>query len=132
MGRKIIMRISSTTLLEKIKLLDVFDIFHAESQNGASLVCVVTRVDSEIIYARRITTQENCNFDRETGLADAAAGESEAIITSVEPLPIEIYQVMIGLDRRYRLSGKSLEYAKLTDDEKKALLFIDDFYSTAT
>jgi len=121
--------ISDRALMEKIKLLEVFDIFHAESQNGASLICIVVGVDSRKIYARRITTQENCIFDRETGLADAAPGESEAIIKSVSPLPIEIYQTMIGLDRRYRLGGKSLGDAKLTDNEKKALLFIDEFYS---
>ncbi|WP_168879396.1 hypothetical protein [Rhizobium sp. P28RR-XV] len=124
--------LNENSLIEKIKLLEVLDIFHAESKNGASLVCIVTHVDSKKIYARRITTQENCNFDRETGLAVAAPGESEAIIKSVKTLPIEIYQIMTGLDRRYRLGGKGLEDAKLTHDEKKALLFIDEFYSTTT
>lgn len=115
-------------LSEKIKLLEMFDIFHAESQNRANLICIVTSVDSGKIYARRITTQENCSFDRETGLADAAPDKSEAIIRSVAPLPIEIHQTLVGLDRRYRLGGKSLENARLSESEKKALLFVDEFY----
>lgn len=118
MGKKI-NKIVDDNLIEKLNFLKVSDIFYGESGNGAILICVVTRLDDNKIYSRRITTQDDCVFDRKTGLANRNPGESEAIITSVEPLPAEIYQILIGLDRRYRAG----EDAKLTTDEKRALLF---------
>ena len=50
-----------------LRNLAVGDIFHARSQNGASLVCLVTGVDDSTIYARRIHTQDDVLFDRGTG-----------------------------------------------------------------
>jgi len=47
--------------------LDVGDIFHAEYPNGASCVCRVLSVNEAAIHARRMTTQENLEFERQTG-----------------------------------------------------------------
>ncbi|WP_416046880.1 hypothetical protein [Cupriavidus basilensis] len=111
------------TLLQK---LDVGDIFHAESPNGASLICLATRIDEAIIYARTVTTQYRFQFDRRTGGAVCGDG-SVCFIDSVAPLPLEIHNVMLGIDRKYRLEREE-ERFKLNDVEKKALIFVDTYY----
>jgi hypothetical protein len=44
-------------------------------------------------------------------------------IDSIAPLPVDIHNVMLGLDRKMRL-----RFEKLSREEKDALLFIADFY----
>jgi hypothetical protein len=44
-------------------------------------------------------------------------------IDSVAPLPVDIHNVMLGLDRKMRL-----RFEKLSRAEKDALLFIADYY----
>jgi hypothetical protein len=97
------------------------DLFHATSTNGASILCIATGIGETTINARRLLVFEYLSFDRVTGNADGS------VIDSVAPLPIDIHNVLMSLDRRHRL-GRSLADAKLTDAEKKALLFIADFY----
>jgi hypothetical protein len=46
----------------------------------------------------------------------------------VVPLPIAVHNEMLGIDRKFRLAQNE-EALKLTSSEKKALLFIDLFYS---
>ncbi len=45
---------------------------HGESKRGASLICLVLRLDDERIYTRRITTGDDVQFDRNTGDAVTA------------------------------------------------------------
>jgi hypothetical protein len=54
--------------------LDIGDIFHAEYPNGAKCICLVLLVDDRTIQARRVTSQENLEFDRQTGV-EKAGGE---------------------------------------------------------
>ncbi len=116
--------------------VDVGDIFHARSPNGASLVCLATSVSETTIHARRITTQEDVQFDRKTGVA-SGIGAVQSRIDSVAPLPADIHDVLVELDRKYgalmELDEQSrledLERLKLTSAEKRALLFIDSYYS---
>ena len=122
-----------TTLLAK---LNVGDIFHAESPSGASLICLVLSVDKGTIQARRVTTQENLEFDRMTGVKVGDDRETPCVIDSVAALPSEIHDVFLELDEKYRalmaMDEKSrfedLEWLKLTDAERKALLFIASHY----
>jgi hypothetical protein len=51
-----------------LRNLSVGDIFHARGSGPASLVCLVTAVDDGTIYARRIHTQDDLQFDRTTGV----------------------------------------------------------------
>lgn len=123
------------TLLGK---LVVGDIFHAQAPNGASYICLVLAVSDVTIRARRVTTQENVEFDRKTGIERDDNGHAPAIIDSVTPLPPEVHNVFVEMDRRNRrlleMDDDSrfadLDRLKLTDAEKKALLFIASHYST--
>jgi hypothetical protein len=119
--------------------LDVGDIFHAEYPNGASCVCLVLSVNDASLQARRVTTQENLEFDRHTGVERDSNAQSLAVINSVAPLPAEIYDVFLAMDQKYQafmaMDEKSRfeqdpEQFKLTDAEKKAFRFIDSHYAS--
>jgi hypothetical protein len=45
----------------------------------------------------------------------------------VAPLPVDIHSIMLELDRRYRL-GQEPDRFKLTDVEKQAFIFLNDYY----
>jgi len=120
-----------------LSTLRVGDIFHAQAPNGASLICLVTSISQDTIWARRVTSQETLEFDRVTGLEKVAEGEPAAVIDSIEPLPLEVHNVFVALDRKYgAVHGKKKvfehnpEYFKLSKTEKDALLFIDTHYSS--
>jgi len=111
--------------------LVVGDIFHAQSPDGASLVCLVTAVDDGAIYARRIHTQDHVRFDRTTGLR-IPSGRTR--IDCVTPFPPDIHDIFLKLDRKYsehaQLFRRGLEpeaeQRKLTAEERRANLSIDD------
>lgn len=99
------------------------DIFHAEGDNGASLICLVTTVTDTTIQGRTVTTQYSLDFDRQTGIGKW--GEGTCVIDSIAPLPAEIRDALLGLDRRYAAGGDP----KLLDTEKRALVFVGSFYA---
>jgi hypothetical protein len=109
--------------------LVVGDIFHAESPNGASLICLVTSITKDIIEARTVTTQLDFRFDRRTGVAKWGDKQVPCTIDSVAPLPAEIHSVMLGLDRKFRFERDPVQL-KLNDAEKRALIYIDSHYSS--
>ncbi|OFX04358.1 MAG: hypothetical protein A3D94_22895 [Alphaproteobacteria bacterium RIFCSPHIGHO2_12_FULL_66_14] len=106
--------------------LDVGDLLHAEYPNGAKLIGLTLDVTASRIRARDITRQQVLEFDRQTGVSIRADGGSPCTIYSTEPLPPELHEAMIGLDRKYG-SGRvpTEEESRLTPAEKKALIFID-------
>jgi hypothetical protein len=119
--------------------LAVGDIFHAEYPNGASCICLVLSVSDTEIKSRRITTQEILDFDRKTGREKDSNAQSLAAIDSITPLPAEIHDVFLGMDKKFKaimdLDEKSrseldAEQRKLTGDEKKALIFVGSHYAS--
>jgi hypothetical protein len=114
---------------EALNKLVVGDIFHAESPNAPSLICLVVAVTETRIQARTVTHQLHLEFDRQTGVAkwgdERVLG---AIVNSVAPLPVDIHNVMLGIDRKFRLE-QDLERLKLNDAEKRALVFVGSHYS---
>ena len=119
-----------------IGALDVGDIFHAEYPNGAKCICLVLSVADSAIQARRVTSQENLEFDRQTGVERAGGEDALAIIKSVAPLPAEIYNVFVELDRKYAavhgdndIFERHPEYFKLSEAEKRAFRFIATHYA---
>jgi hypothetical protein len=119
--------------------LNVGDIFHAEYPNGASCVCLVLSVNDASIHARRVTTQENLEFDRRTGVESDSNAQFLAVINSVAPLPGYIHDVFLAMDRKYRalmaMDEKSRfeqdpERFKMSRAEKNAFRFIDSHYSS--
>jgi hypothetical protein len=109
----------------QLQLLEAGDIFHAHAPNGASLICLAVSVEDGRIRARRITSQDYFEFDRETGIQ--LGEEPLAAIDSIAPLPLEIHNVFLVLDRKGRLQQDE-EQSKLSEAEKRALLFAADFY----
>ena len=103
----------------------VGDIFHAKCPNGASFICLVEAVTDDRILARRVTTQDNVEFDRNTGTT--LGSESPCTIDSIAPLPLEIHNVMLGLDRKMRLQ-RDPEKFKLNREEIQAIHFVNAYY----
>jgi hypothetical protein len=126
-----------------LRRLVVGDIFHARflpvDQPGPSLICLVTSVTESSIQARTVTTQFVFQFDVKTGEAESIderaflrQKEEKAVcaIVSIAPLPVDIYNVMLGIDRKFRLESvdRNPERIKLNDAEKQALIFAASHY----
>jgi hypothetical protein len=103
----------------------VGDIFHAKCLNGASLICLVETVTDDRILARRVTTQDNVEFDRSTGTA--LGNDAPCTIDSIAPLPVEIHNIMLGLDRKMRLQSDPEKF-KLNKEEIQAIHFVNAYY----
>jgi hypothetical protein len=121
-----------------LRNLSVGDIFHAEYPNGASCICLVSSVEGMTIYAKRVTTQENLSFNRATGVEDVHPGQPQATIDSVAPLPPDIHNTFLEMNRKYETlmsmdeasRFQDLERHKLSEAEKKALNFIHSHYAS--
>ena len=111
----------------QLRSLNGGDIFHAECPNGASLICLVLSVDDSTIRARRVTTQEHLEFDRTTGATNDGDRRTPCVINSIAPVPPQIHEVLLGMDRKSG-SERDPERLKLTEDEKKALVFVGTHY----
>ncbi len=99
-------------------------------------------VNEATILARNIPTQAIYEFDRRTGIA-VRYFSSRAVyytIVSVARLPHDIHEIFLELDEKYRdgeyrraedsnWEGSPAELA-LTEEQKRAHLFIGDFYRT--
>jgi len=107
----------------------VGDIFHAESPNGASLICLVLSVTDTIVCARTVTTQLYLEFGRKTGIATFGDAAVPCTVDSVAPLPPDVYNVMLGIDLKFR-TKKDPEQLKLSSAEKRALVFVASYYAT--
>jgi hypothetical protein len=103
------------------------DLFHADA-SGVSLPCRVLEVTDTIIKARRVTTQELLTYDRHTGVEIVTDGSAVSVIDSVEPLPSDIHDAMLSLDRKSHLIH-CLDDVKLLPHEIDALVFIGDHYA---
>lgn len=119
---------------ELLDNLRVGDIFGATAPNGARPFCLVTGIDGDAIQARTLSTQIELVFDRATCRADfdlSSKGWGEGTITytieSVAPLPVDIHNTLLYLDRKQRLN-RDPERTKLTEAEHRALCFIAKFY----
>ncbi|MFC7053254.1 hypothetical protein ACFQI3_11190 [Hansschlegelia quercus] len=101
------------------------DVVHASSPgSSANMTCIITSIDETAIHARRLIVPRDYIFDRRTG-AEVEGGD--AVIDSIEPLPIDVYNQIMWLDRKSRLSW-DLTKAKLSPADKNALLFLSDHY----
>lgn len=118
--------------------ITVGDIFHAAAPNGRSLICLTTSVTEKTIQARTVTHQMHLEFDREVGIAEWIGaldwpdlGMSDkpvrCTIDSVAPLPVDIHNVMLFIDRKSRLNNDWAQ-VKLSEAEINALLFVSSFY----
>ena len=116
------------------------DFFHASATNGASLLCLTMSVTATTILARNVATQIVYDFDRRTGFAQWNVHGTiyDCTIDSVAPLPTDIRESLMSLDRKgrhgeYRRAEDPdwvmpAEQARLTEEEKRGLLFVSCFY----
>lgn len=122
----------------RLRCIAIGDIFHASirgRRDGPSYICLALQVRPSAIFARRMTTQSVHWFDRATGLE---IDDDQVVIDSVAPLPLDIREVMLGLDRKY-LESEYREAedpnweppegsSRLTEEQKRAFSFIAKFY----
>jgi hypothetical protein len=112
-----------------LKRLMPGDIFRAEHHDGGGHPpCLVVAVNENSIIAHAITTQEPYVFERGTGVTLPDKSWAGATIRSVEPLPLDIHNVLLELERKCRLGNRSVTSIKLTEQQKKALLFASRHY----
>jgi hypothetical protein len=115
----------------RIENLAVGDIFYVERANGIRLIGLVTSVTETTIYARSAVNDQQFELDRKTGAGVAILdGEKRpCAIYSTAPLPPDIHNTILGLDRKMRLE-EDPERVKLSEAEKKALLYISHHYAS--
>jgi hypothetical protein len=125
---------------EALKVLDAGNLFQARDASGPVRICLVISTTENTILARSVTTQEIIEFDRRTGAANHNHRDAiyHYVITSVAPLPHEIHEVMLSLDR----DGREFEYKLaenpdyqspqdepvLNADQRQGLLSVSRFY----
>jgi hypothetical protein len=68
-------------------------------------------------------------FDRQTGEGVWGDDRVPCTIDSTAPLPVEVHNILLGLDRRSRLE-RIEERFKLTDAENQALSFLTAHYAS--
>jgi hypothetical protein len=66
-----------------LRNIKIGDIFHAEGDNGGSLICLATSITGTVIYARTVTTQWDFKFDRRTGVGKEDKHSIQGTIDSV-------------------------------------------------
>jgi hypothetical protein len=112
-----------------LRAISVGDIFHAEAPNGASLICLALSITETTIRGKTVTTQFYYDFDRTTGIAESGDERIPCRIDSVAPLPLDIHETMMSLDRKFSQedNGDPTQFW-LTDRERRGLLFVADFY----
>ena len=76
---------------------------------------------ADVVEARTITTQWPLTFDRTSLIAVSKTG-TPFTATYAKPLPQNVQSALLSLDRRYFAGGE----ARLTSEEKEALLFVAD------
>jgi len=105
--------------------LAVGDIFHVGFPNGARPICLIVFVDENLIRARSVTSEQHFEFDRQTGAGIAVWGDQRTpcTILSTLPLPVDIHNIILGIDRKTRLEEDEAK-PLLDDDEKRALLYV--------
>ncbi len=105
------------------------DIIHAAGPGAPSQICLITAITGKIIQARSVTTQLRFEFDIESGIG-AADLDGQTIICTIDsvcPIPVELHNILLGLDRKFRLENDT-ERLKLTEAEQNALLYVGKFY----
>ena len=111
---------SVSDLPSKLSWLVPGDIVHGRGEGKQNVICLVESVEPNRIKTRRITTQELMTFDIGTGENIEAPG---CRLDSIMPLPVEVHDVLLGLDCKMRLGNQQMSEA-----EKVALDFADEVF----
>lgn len=106
--------------------IEAGDVIFGIAVGGQEKLMLVYKTSPTKIFARHVTSQTRVEFDRD-GRSTHCEGGGSCTILSAAPLPPDRYDVVVGLDRKTRLLH-SLDQLRLTDEEKRLLLEIDEFY----
>src|SRR3954468_23118568 len=101
------------------------DIFHVGFPDGARPICLTVFVDEHLIRARSVTSDQHFEFDRQTGAGIAMWRDQRTpcTILSTLPLPVDIHNIILGIDRKTRLEEDQTKPA-LDENERQALLYV--------
>jgi len=113
----------------RLSYLKPGDIFEAKSESGRSVVFLATDSGDSTIHSRSITMGFTVIFSKLAGTGKEAEMNICYSISSVEPLPIEMHNRMLHLDRKLRLAGTPSSNP-LTEQDKEALLYLSGHYSS--
>lgn len=123
-----------------LRAVEAGQLIYAVDAAGPVRICLVILVTETTILARSVTTQEIIEFDRNTGHAAHKhyGFEFNYRIASIAPLPPDIHEIMLSLDRNGRAFEEKLaedpdyesppERSILNDEQRRGLLFIAEFY----
>lgn len=109
-----------------LRAIESGDVIFAKASDGSSKLVLVHRVSETSIFARLVTSQTKMEFDR-NGRTTFVDGDYTCQIVSAAPLPAHEYNVVLGLDRKMRLSHWASD-VRLSQDEKKLLLTMDEYF----
>lgn len=114
---------------KKLAHLDTGDIFAARVEGGKSLPFLVVAAEVDSIKTRCMTSQFPLVFQRNDGVAvETRDGRTRVWrISCMQPLPLEIHNLMLSVDRRMRL-GSNGTTNPLDEGDIRALVFIHDFW----
>jgi hypothetical protein len=122
-----------------LRSIEAGNLFYALDAAGPVRICLGLSVSEKTILARSVTTQEIIKFDRRTGEAahNRYGFDFNYLIASIMPLPRDIHEIMLSLDRNGRAFEEKLaedpDYQSppdnwiLNDDQRRGLLFIAEF-----
>ena len=102
------------------------DIAFGVSSEGQGMMFLVYDTNDTTIFTRHVPSQTKAQFDR-SGSSKPIEGVGTVAIVSAAPLPADTYNIVLGLDRKMRLMH-SIQHIRITDDEKRVLREIDEFY----
>ena len=122
-----------------LRRVAVGDMFHASIRgrtDGPSYPCLALQVREDAIFARRMTTQSVHWFDRTTGVE---IDDDRLVIDSVAPLPEDIREIMLSIDRLFREAEHrhaeepdwvpAENHFHQSKEQIRAHLFIGEFYA---
>jgi len=111
--------------------LEAGDLVCARTSGGARAVCRVLAVEAVVLHLREVAGGHVRAFDRRTGAAitraDETASAAAGEIVSVAPLPVDLHNAVLALDRRSRLAQGDAPM-RVTRAEAAVLLLLDAHY----
>ena len=114
----------------KLAALDVGDIVGARLMDRRDcLPFLIVAADGKTMRTRCMTSQFPLIFERHDGMAtENNDGQMrEWRISCIQPLPLEMHNLMLSVDRRIRL-GSDGTTNRLDEGDKRVLVFIADFW----
>lgn len=109
-----------------LRAIKAGDVIFALAAGGQDKLLLVYKTTPKTIYARHVTTGTKVEFDRD-GRSRRVEGGGSGTIFSAAPLPVDQYNIVIGLERKMRMAVE-LADLRLSEDEIQMLLTHEAFF----